>query len=207
MTRFFLLLLALAFAAGSLVQAETPGELKGHTGLIYSLAFSPDGKLLATGSFDNDIKLWTFASGQELRTLKGHTGPVYCVVFNKDGSLLASSSLDATIRLWNPADGKQVREMKGHTGIVDSIAFSPDGKLLASGGQDKTVRLWNPADGKEVKNLGTHPGSCLRRGFQSRRQDAGLGRDRRQGRGKPGQTLGRCRPERDSKPSRAPRPR
>ena len=136
--------------------SRLPDEFKGHTALVYQLAFSPDGKILATAGFDNLVKLWDFASGKELRTLTGHTGPVYCVAFSPDGQLLASSSLDKTIRLWNVADGKPLRELKGHTDIVDTVAFSPDGKLLASGSADKSVRLWNPADGKEVKNLGSH---------------------------------------------------
>jgi WD40 repeat protein len=138
------------------VQAQTITELKGHTALVYHVAFSPDGKLLATAGFDNTVKLWEYPSGKEVRTLAGHTGPVYCVAFDPSGTTLASASLDKTIRLWNVADGKPVREIKGHTDIVDSIAFHKDGKLLASGSSDKTVRLWNPADGKEVKNLGAH---------------------------------------------------
>jgi len=119
----------------------------------------PNGETLATGSFDNTIKLWDFKTGKELHTLKGHTNSVYCVAFNSDGTLLASASQDKTIRLWNPKDGKLVRELKGHTDIVQSVAFSPDGKFLASGSVDKSVRLWNPADGKEIKNLGVHGGS------------------------------------------------
>src|SRR5689334_1715478 len=99
--------------------AQAPAELKGHTALVYSVAFSPDGKLLASGDFEKIIKLWDFASGKELRELKGHTGPVYCVAFTPDGKTLASSSHDQTIRLWDVADGKMIRELKGHTGIVD----------------------------------------------------------------------------------------
>ena len=142
---------------------------KTHEALVYSLAFSPDGTVLASAGFDNVVKLWNYDKTKETlteqRQLKadkdgknGHTGAVYCVTWNKDGSMLASSSLDKTIRLWNPKDGKPIREIKGHTDIVDSLAFNPDGKYLASGGgtTDKSVRLWNPADGKEVKNLGTH---------------------------------------------------
>jgi WD40 repeat protein len=146
---------------------QAPLELKGHTALIYHVAFSPDGKLLATAGFDNLIKLWEWPSGKEVRTLTGHAGPVYCVAFHPNGTTLASGSLDKTIRIWNIADGKLIREIKGHTDIVDSIAFNqasrvasaPGAVLLASGSSDKSIRIWNPEDGKEVKNLGTQPGT------------------------------------------------
>jgi WD40 repeat protein len=154
----FLSSFLLGFLSSSLL-AQPPTELKGHTALIYHLAFSPDGKLLATAGFDNVIKLWEWPSGKEVRTLSGHTGPVYCVAFHPNGTILASGSLDKTIRLWNVSDGKTIREIKGHTDIVDTIAFNKDGKLLASGSSDKTIRVWNPDDGKEVKNLGTQPGT------------------------------------------------
>jgi WD40 repeat protein len=138
------------------VSAQVPSELKGHTGLIYSLAFHPDGKRLATASFDETVKLWSFPECKELQTLKGHTKAVYCVAFNHDGTLLASSSQDKTIRLWDGKTGTFLRELKGHGDTVASVAFSPDGKLLASGGTDKTVRLWDPQSGKELKTLGSH---------------------------------------------------
>jgi WD40 repeat protein len=147
------------------VLAQSPEELKGHTSLVYSVAFSPSGKLLATGSFDNTAKIWDFATRKELRTLKGHAAPVYCVAWSPDGKLLATASQDKTIRLWNPEDGKSLRELKGHTDIVDTVAFSPDGKLLASCSVDKSVRLWNPADGKEVKSLGSHKESAYNMAF------------------------------------------
>src|SRR6516225_2792195 len=152
----FAILALLSFNCPTFAQ---PTELKGHTALIYHVAFSPDGKLLATAGFENLIKLWEWPGGKEVRTLTGHTGPVYCVVFHPNGTTVASASLDKTIRLWNVADGKSIREIKGHTDIVDSIAFNKDGKLLASGSSDKSIRIWNPDDGKEVKNLGAQPGT------------------------------------------------
>src|SRR5207253_5574532 len=104
-----------------------PSSFKGHTGLVFSVAFSPDGKVLATGSFDNTVKLWDFATGKELQTLKGHTSSIYGVAFSPDGSLLASGSQDKTIRLWNPKDGKFIKELKGHGDIVNAVIFSNDG--------------------------------------------------------------------------------
>src|SRR6516165_1587648 len=91
------------FLAGSLVHAQAPTELKGHTEKVHGLAFSPDDKLLATAGFDNNVKIWEFGSTKEPRTLTGHTGPVYSVAFNNDGTMLASASHDGTIRLWNVA--------------------------------------------------------------------------------------------------------
>jgi len=153
-------LLAVLLCGTTMAQGAMPAELKGHTALVYSLAFSPDGKILASAGFDGLIKLWDFAARKELRTLKGHSAPVYCVAWSPDGKLLATASQDKTIRLWDPADGKSLRELKGHGDLVDAVAFSPDGKLLASCSADKSVRLWNPADGKEVKNLGAHKESA-----------------------------------------------
>src|SRR5690348_18419796 len=95
------LVLSLSLLAAGPALAQAPTELKGHEALVYSLAFSPDGKLLATAGFDNLVKLWAFPAGKEVRKLEGHTGPVYCVAFSPDGKTLASSSLDKTVRLWN----------------------------------------------------------------------------------------------------------
>jgi DNA-binding helix-hairpin-helix protein with protein kinase domain len=121
--------------------------LTGHTSAVWSVSFSPDGSLLASGSGDKTIKLWRVSDGALVRTLTGHTVPVISVSFSPDGRLLASGSGDKTIKLWRVSDGSLVRTLTGHTNWVESVSFSPDGRLLASGSWDKTIKLWRVADG------------------------------------------------------------
>ena len=116
--------------------------LTGHTDWVTSVAFSPDGELLASGSLDDTIKLWEVSTGRELRTLRGHTSSVRSVAFSPDGELLASGSWDNTIKLWEVSTGRELHTLKGHTDWVTSVAFSPDGELLASGSDDGTIKLW-----------------------------------------------------------------
>jgi WD40 repeat protein len=128
----------------------------GHSADVKSVAFSPDGKTLASGSQDRTIKLWDVRSGTEIRTLTGHESFVYSVVFSPDGKAIASSSEDRTIKLWSVETGKELKTFTGHSLGVWSVAFSPDGRILASGGQDKRVKLWDVRTGTEITNLVTH---------------------------------------------------
>jgi uncharacterized protein with WD repeat/nitrous oxidase accessory protein NosD len=134
----------------------TSVSLTGHTDVVRSVAFSPDGQLLASGSADYTIKLWEVATGSLVRTLSGHTSWVISVAFSPDGRLLASGSDDYTIKLWEVATGSLVRTLSGHTSWVYSVAFSPDGRLLASGSNDKTIKLWDVATGSLVRTLSGH---------------------------------------------------
>ena len=138
------------------------------------MAFSPDGKRLASASLDRTVKVWDAATGQETLTLKGHTGWSLSVAFSPDGKRLASASGDRTVKVWDAATGQETLTLKGHTGVVRSVAFSPDGKRLASAesgrdgeGVGRRDRAGNPHP------QGAHR-RCQQRGVQPRRQAARL---------------------------------
>jgi WD40 repeat protein len=123
---------------------------------INSIAFSPDGKTLATGDGDGSVSLWEVTTGQEVKRLKGHTDVVTSVAYSPDGKMLALGSEDKTVRVWEVATGQEVKQLTGHTGMVTAVAYSPDGKTLASGSWDGTVRVGGVATGQEVKQLTGH---------------------------------------------------
>jgi WD40 repeat protein len=132
-------------------------QLKGHRLSVTTLAFSPDGKLLASGEGSHytanaPLLLWETESGRLLASLKGHTNYISAVAFSPDGKTLASSSLDKTLRFWDVATKRQLRKIGNEWGPV---AFSPDGKLLASGTPDKRggITLWDPATGRPLRTF------------------------------------------------------
>jgi WD40 repeat protein len=139
-------------------------RLEEHSNSVNSVSFSPDGKILASGSSDETIRLWNLERGKEgevIHTFKGHKGQVNSVSFSPDGKILASGSADETIRLWNLESGREgevLHTFTGHGNYVNSVSFSPDGKILASGSADETIRLWNLESGREGEVLHTFTG-------------------------------------------------
>jgi WD40 repeat protein len=121
-----------------------------------SLAVSPDGRLVAAGTVNREIKLWSLADGTELRSLAGHAGSVGAVAFSPDGRIVASGSADKMIKLWDVTSGRQLATLAGHTSWIGCLAFSSDGQTLASSGGDKTIRLWDVVRGRERQRLLGH---------------------------------------------------
>jgi WD40 repeat protein len=128
----------------------------GHTDAVNSVAFSPDGQLLFSGSTDNTIKVWDVASGRELRSLSSSAGQVNAIAVSYDGNLLASGGDDAIVKLWDVATGRLVQRFVGHSKGVLCLAFSPDGKQVVSGSRDNALKLWDLATGQELRTLSGH---------------------------------------------------
>ncbi len=133
----------------------------GHASRILAVAFSPDGKLLATSSSDRMVKLWNVETGQELATLKGHQSDVWTLAFSPDGKLLASGGNDRSIRFWDVASRREVARLEAHSDSIYSVAFSPDGQRLASGSYDNTVKLWDVITRQELVTLKGHKDHVL----------------------------------------------
>jgi WD40 repeat protein len=116
-------------------------KLEGHAQALTGIAYSPDGKRMATSSHDQTVKIWDATSGVEMLTLKGHSDRVQSVAFSPDGQRVASAGDDRTVKVWKTGSGECIT-LKGHADRVLGVAFSPDGKRLASASADRTVKMW-----------------------------------------------------------------
>lgn len=124
---------------------------------FHRLAFSPDGKLIASADANGAIHVWDALTSKGVRTIQADTKLVWSVAFSPDGKLLASSGRDKSVRIWDTATWRQTLVFSGQTAQALCVAFSPDGKQLASGSDDASVRIWEVASGKLVRALDGHP--------------------------------------------------
>ncbi|KAL4862351.1 hypothetical protein BDV12DRAFT_203139 [Aspergillus spectabilis] len=152
--------------------------LEGHLYSVQSVAFSPDGQILASGSIDSTIKLWDIKTGTELQILKEHSSSVQSVAFSPDGQTLASGSEDDTIKIWDAKTGTELQTLKGHhTYYVQTVAFSPDGRTLASGHDDQNIKIWDAKTGSELQTLKGHSSSIRSVAFSPDGQTLASGSD------------------------------
>ena len=163
-----------------LENASVVCTLTGHSNSVNSVAISPDGQILVSGSDDNTIKIWQLSTGQELRTLTGHSDSVNSVVISPDGQTVVSGSSDKTIKIWQLSTGQELRTLEGD-GLINSLAISPDGQILVSSshtvvrsdyfdwksytvvrGNDyntiNKIKIWQLSTGQELRTL---KGDCL----------------------------------------------
>lgn len=167
--------LVLLLAAGLLDAAAPPPKNNGlsgasarfgtprfrHATIVPRVAWSHDGKFIATGSHMATVRLWHPTTGELLHEMNNNGG-VSALAVSPDSKLVASGSWDRSIRLWNADTGAQVRILSGHQGEVCGLCFAPGGKTLASSGKDGTVRLWDVATGKQLREIPAHPGTDVR---------------------------------------------
>lgn len=130
--------------------------LSGHSNSVASVAHNPNGQILASGSYDNTIKLWNLTKNKEIRTFKGHSAWVAAVAITPNNKSLVSSSYDNTIKLWNMVNGQQIRTFKGHSDSIGALLVTKDGKTIISGSFDRTIKLWNLNNGEEIRTLSGH---------------------------------------------------
>jgi WD40 repeat protein len=142
--------------------ARSQLTLTGHTGAIHTLAVSPDGQLLVSGSEDHTLRLWSLPDGKALKTLSDHSGEVWGVAISADGRLLASGSEDNSLRLWRLPDGQPLQTWQAYTGSVNTLVISPDNQWLASASHDHTIRLWSLPHGQLLKTLSGHTDLVIR---------------------------------------------
>ena len=130
----------------------------GHTSVVTSAVYSPDGKYILTASWDNTAKIWQASDGRLLTELKGHSESLLSASYSHDGKYIVTASKDSTAKIWRAIDGRLLQELKGHKHWVIAASFSPDGKYVLTASPDGTARIWQVSTGKFLKTLKGHTG-------------------------------------------------
>ncbi len=136
-----------------------------HEGLVGVTRFSPDGRLILSGSWDHTARVWSADDGRLLVTLRGHTDKVNDVAFSPDGQRIVTASYDHTARVWSSADGRLLAVLQGHSDEIWQARFSPDGQRIVTASSDKTARVWSAVDGRLLAALQGHTYWILRAQF------------------------------------------